>query len=166
MTQASSPEVDPKALRQVFGQFCTGVTVVLTQDADGNPYGITVNSFSSVGLDPPLALFCITRDSDTLPALEQSRTFSVNILADTQQDISNRLAKKGGSEKLDGLGLTRRVSGAPALEQSLALLDCEVFAFYDGGDHVIVVGRIVDAEILGPLSSVEGIHTEIDRIGS
>lgn len=166
MTQASSQELDPKALRQVFGQFCTGVTVVLTHDADGNPYGITVNSFSSVGLDPPLALFCITRDSDTLPALEQSRSFSVNILGASQQDVSNRLAKKGGSEKLDGLGLTQRVSGAPVLEQSLAMLDCEVFAFYDGGDHVIVVGRIVDAEVLDEGAPLLYFRSSYATVGS
>lgn len=139
--------LDGKHLRQVFGRFCTGVTVVCTHDASGRPHGITVNSFSSVSLDPPLILFCITRDSQTLPALEDSRRFSVNILAEAQQDVSSRLAKKGGAEKMEGILTRSEATGAPVVEGALGWLDCEVYAFYEGGDHLIVVGRVVAAEV-------------------
>lgn len=139
---SSATPLDPKHLRQVFGRFCTGVTVVCTRDAAGHPLGITVNSFSSVSLDPPLVLFCITRDSDTLPALQHSRCFSVNILAEAQQAISNRLAKKGGPEKMDGIAMHTVATGAPIVDGTLGWLDCETHALHDGGDHLIVVGRI------------------------
>lgn len=139
---SNAAPLDSKHLRQVFGRFCTGVTVVCTRDAAGHPLGITVNSFSSVSLDPPLVLFCITRDSDTLPALQHSRCFSVNILAEAQRDISGRLAKKGGPEKMDGIATRAVATGAPVVADTLGWLDCETHALYEGGDHLIVVGLI------------------------
>jgi 3-hydroxy-9,10-secoandrosta-1,3,5(10)-triene-9,17-dione monooxygenase reductase component len=142
--------LDSKHLRQVFGRFCTGVTAVCTTDAGGKPIGITVNSFSSVSLDPPLILFCITRDADTLPALQDTRRFSVNILSAAQQELSNRLAKKGGAEKMAGVATHVAVTGAPVLADTLGWLDCEVYAFYEGGDHLIVVGKILAAQAAEP----------------
>lgn len=143
--------LDPKALRQVFGQFCTGVTAVCASDADGRRYGITVNSFSSLSLDPPLALFALIRDSETLKVIEAAGAFSINILADNQQDISNRLAKKGGPEKMDGIVTRPGVTGAPIVEGSIGHMDCTLRNSYDGGDHVILVGEIKQAAIGEPL---------------
>jgi len=146
--------LDPKALRQVFGQFCTGVTAVCASDADGRRYGITVNSFSSLSLDPPLALFALVRESETLKVIQAAGTFSVNILAQSQQDVSNGLAKKGGPEKMDAVPTRTGVTGAPIIEGTIGYLDCTLYAEYDGGDHVIVVGEIKQAavgEALPPL---------------
>lgn len=143
--------LDPKALRQVFGQFCTGVTAVCASDADGRRYGITVNSFSSLSLDPPLALFALIRDSETLKVIEAAGAFSINILAESQQDISNRLAKKGGPEKMDGIVTRPGVTGAPIVEGSIGHMDCMLRNSYDGGDHVILVGEIKQAAIGEPL---------------
>lgn len=143
--------LDPKALRQVFGQFCTGVTAVCASDADGRRYGITVNSFSSLSLDPPLALFALIRDSETLKVIEAAGAFSINILAESQQDISNRLAKKGGPEKMDGIVTRPGVTGAPIVEGSIGHMDCTLRNSYDGGDHVILVGEIKQAAIGEPL---------------
>ncbi len=139
--------LDPKALRQVFGQFCTGVTVVCAADAQGRRYGITVNSFSSVSLDPPLALFSLMHDADTLKIIEAAGAFSINILAEDQQDISNRLAKKGGPEKMEGIATHAGVTGAPVLDNVLGHMDCTLYGRYDGGDHVILVGEIKQAAI-------------------
>ena len=143
--------LDPKALRHVFGQFCTGVTVVCATDAQQRRYGITVNSFSSLSLDPPLALFALIRDSETLKIIEAAGAFSINILADNQQDVSNRLAKKGGPEKMDGVATHPGVTGAPIVEGSIGYMDCILHNSYDGGDHVILVGEIKQAAVGEPL---------------
>ena len=143
--------LDPKALRHVFGQFCTGVTVVCATDAQQRRYGITVNSFSSLSLDPPLALFALIRDSETLKIIEAAGAFSINILADNQQDVSNRLAKKGGPEKMDGVATHPGVTGARIVEGSIGYMDCILHNSYDGGDHVILVGEIKQAAVGEPL---------------
>jgi len=143
--------LDPKALRHVFGQFCTGVTVVCATDAQGRRYGITVNSFSSLSLDPPLAMFALVRDSETLKIIEAAGAFSINILADSQQDVSNRLAKKGGPEKMDGVVTHSGITGAPIVEGSIGHMDCTLRNSYDGGDHVILVGEIKQAAVGEPL---------------
>ncbi len=143
--------LDPKALRQVFGQFCTGVTVVCATDAQGRRYGITVNSFSSLSLDPPLAMFALIRDSETLKIIEAAGAFSINILADSQRDVSNCLAKKGGAEKMDSVVTHPGVTGAPIVEGSIGHMDCTLHNSYDGGDHVILVGQIKQAAVGEPL---------------
>lgn len=139
--------LDPKALRQVFGQFCTGVTAVCAADGDGRRYGITVNSFSSLSLDPPLALFSVVRGSESLKVIQAARAFSINILAENQQDISNALAKKGGSEKMDAVPTRPGVTGAPIIEGGIGYMDCVLHAEFDGGDHVIIVGEIKQAAV-------------------
>jgi flavin reductase (DIM6/NTAB) family NADH-FMN oxidoreductase RutF len=143
--------LDPKALRQVFGQFCTGVTAVCVADAEGRSWGITVNSFSSLSLDPPLALFSLVRESETLKIIQAARAFSINILADSQQDISNALAKKGGPEKMSAVPTRTGVTGAPIIEGSIGHMDCTLHAQFDGGDHVIIVGAIKQAQVGEPV---------------
>lgn len=138
--------IDPKALRHVFGQFCTGVTAVCASDAEGRPCGITVNSFSSLSLDPPLALFALTRESETLKVIQAAGAFSINVLADSQKDVSNKLAKRGGPEKMEGVPTRTGVTGAPIIEGSIGHFDCTLYAEYDGGDHVILVGEIKHAQ--------------------
>lgn len=160
--------MDGKQLRNVFGQFATGVTVVCTTDAEGNHYGITVNSFSSLSLDPPLALFSLAYDSNTLQPIQDSRIFSINILSDQQQAISNSLAKKGGPEKLQSVPLRKGRTGAPIVENSLAYLDCELHATYEGGDHLIIVGKIVEAAVnagQAPLLFFQGAYRSLADIG-
>ncbi|MEC9341569.1 MAG: flavin reductase family protein [Pseudomonadota bacterium] len=140
--------MDARALRDVFGQFCTGVTAVCTTDASGNSYGITVNSFSSLSLDPPLAMFAIVRDSDTLKPLRESGHFCINILGASQQEVSNRLAKKGGPEKMAQIPTRVARTGAPVIADAVAYLDCSLYELYEGGDHLIVVGEIQEAKVL------------------
>lgn len=142
--------LDPKALRQVFGQFCTGVTAVCARDAAGQSWGITVNSFSSLSLDPPLALFSLVRESEALKVIQAARVFSINILAQSQQDISNALAKKGGPEKMNGVPTRPGVTGAPVIAGSIGHMDCVLHGEFDGGDHVIIVGEIKQAQVGEP----------------
>lgn len=138
--------MDGRELRNIFGQFATGVTVVCTTDAEGNYYGITVNSFSSLSLDPPLALFSLAHDSNTLKPIQDSGKFSINILSGKQQNISNLLAKKGGPEKMEAVPVSTGQTGAPLVNDALAYMDCELHTTYDGGDHIIIVGKIVAAK--------------------
>jgi len=133
---------DAGEFRQVLGQFATGVTVITAID-DGEPVGVAANSFTSVSIDPPLVLFCVARSSSTWPRIERGRKFAVNILGDHQEELCGLFATKGA----DRFGQTEwRVGagGSPVLHDTLAYLDCEFWAEYDGGDHIIVVGRVLD----------------------
>ena len=137
--------MDPKQLRSLFGRFATGVTVISTHDTKGNNYAMTVNSFSSVSLDPPLVMFCIIRESDTLKPIQDSGCFSVSMLSAEQQDLSNAMAKKGGPEKMNGVATFTAETGAPLLEGNIGWLDCKLWNTYEGGDHLILIGEVVDS---------------------
>ena len=133
------------AFRTALGQFATGVTII-TAISDGEPAGVAANSFTSVSLDPPLVLFCVSRSSSTWPRIEKARKFAVNILGEHQEEISVLFATKGA----DRFGETDwhvGVGGSPVLHDTLAYLDCEFWAEYDGGDRIIVVGRVLDLGI-------------------
>ena len=133
---------DQDAFRRTLGQFATGVTII-TAVSDGEPAGVAANSFTSVSLDPPLVLFCVARTSTTWPRIERARKFAVNILGEHQEELSRLFATKGA----DRFGQTEwhiGVGGSPVLHDTIAYLDCEFWAEYDGGDHIIVVGRVLD----------------------
>jgi flavin reductase (DIM6/NTAB) family NADH-FMN oxidoreductase RutF len=139
--------IDPSAFRAVLGRYATGVTIVTTRGADRRPSGLTVNSFTSVSLDPPLVLFCLDRAAGSEPAFAAADCFAVNILAAGQAAVSARFADPEATRFVHE-GTTVWETGAPILTQALAALDCRVHARYDGGDHVILVGRVMRAEIL------------------
>jgi flavin reductase (DIM6/NTAB) family NADH-FMN oxidoreductase RutF len=133
---------DAGEFRAVLGQFATGVTIITAVD-EGEPVGVAANSFTSVSLDPPLVLFCVARTSSTWPRIEHARKFAVNILGDHQEQLSGLFATKGA----DRFGQTDwhlGVGGSPVLHDTLAYLDCEFWNEYEGGDHIIVVGRVLD----------------------
>jgi flavin reductase (DIM6/NTAB) family NADH-FMN oxidoreductase RutF len=104
--------------------------------------GMTVNSFASVSLDPPLILWCAHRRSHRFETFVNAEAFSVSVLDATHEEVSARLAKPG-EHRLDGIPLIATDSGAPALADALALFECERHAVYDGGDHAVLVGRVV-----------------------
>ncbi|ABS64495.1 flavin reductase domain protein FMN-binding [Parvibaculum lavamentivorans DS-1] len=133
---------DIRKFRNALGWFATGVAVITTRVKGGEPFGITVNSFSSVSLDPPLVLWCLDKKSDTLAAFEQATHFTVNVLREEHQDLSARLARKG-DHSLAGMDVREGESGSPALAEALAHFECEIEARHDAGDHVIMVGRVV-----------------------
>ena len=133
---------DPATYRTVLGHFATGVTVVTAMDGDG-PAGMACNSFTSVSLDPPLVLFCAAKSSTTWPRLEPAGTWAANILNEDGEEIC-RLFAQPGADRFASLAYTRGRSGAPILRDALAFVDCETVDKHDAGDHVIVVGRVVE----------------------
>ncbi|MDO8840165.1 MAG: flavin reductase family protein [Parvibaculum sp.] len=139
----ATPAHDARRFRDALGWFTTGVAVVTTRLPGGAPIGITVNSFSSVSLDPPLVLWCLDKKSDTLSAFAVSTHFTVNVLREEHQEISSRLSRKG-DHSLTGLAVVERKSGCPALKEALAHFECEVEARHDAGDHVIMIGRVLN----------------------
>lgn len=134
---------DPKAFRMALGSFATGVTVITTLDAAGKDVGVTASSFNTVSLNPPLVLWSLDRRAFCLKAFEQSSHFVVNVLAANQVDISNRFARSG-ADKFSGLDLRRGLRDIAVLPDTSACFQCAVEHRYDGGDHIILVGRVLD----------------------
>jgi flavin reductase (DIM6/NTAB) family NADH-FMN oxidoreductase RutF len=133
--------LDPKELRRLMGQFATGVTVITTKGADGTPYGLTANAFTSLSLDPPLCLVCVDRKAESFAHFYDSKVFTVNILTTAQEELSNRFAKSGG-DKFSGIETVPGHHGAPLIAGALATIECRITDTLEGGDHVIHVGRI------------------------
>lgn len=136
---------DKRKFRNALGHFATGVAVITTQSDDKAPIGITVNSFSSVSLDPPLILWSLDQGSDTLSIFRAAERFTVNILREDHRDISNRLARQG-QHGLEGLATRQGKNGCPALEEALAHFECNVYAQHEAGDHIIILGRVTHFE--------------------
>ena len=136
----ASPPFDPRALRDAFGCFATGVTIVTGRAADGSRVGLTANSFTSVSLDPPLLLFCPANNASALPVLRETGRFAVNVLSADSRHVSDRFAKKG----IDRFAETdwEEWDGLPVLADAKAAFACSLHADHDGGDHRIIVGRI------------------------
>ena len=134
-----------RAFRDLLGLFPTGVAVITTIAADGSAMGMTVSSFNSVSLVPPLILFSIGRHAQSLPAWLEAKHYGVNILREDQSEISTRFAHAGG-KKWEGLTARRGVTPTVLLPDALAWLECESYAHYEGGDHVIMVGKVLSFE--------------------
>lgn len=132
---------DKRQLRDVFGTFTTGVTVVTTRAPDGRAYGVTANSFSSVSLDPPLILWSQALSSKSFSAFQASDAFAVNILADDQVELSNHFAKSG-DDKFHDIEHMDGHQGVPVIAETAAHLECTKIATYPGGDHVVYLGRV------------------------
>lgn len=141
----AAPSFDAARFRQVLGHFPTGVTIV-TAMADGKPVGLSVNSFCSVSLDPPLVLFCPDRASTSWPSIEAAGVFCVNVLADDQEHLSRVFASKV-ADKFEGVGWKRGLSGAPVIDDTLAVVECRIERVADGGDHYLVIGRVLDLAV-------------------
>lgn len=137
---------DKVAFRSALGNFATGVTVVTASDETGQWVGITANSFNSVSLEPPLILWSLNRSAWSLPSFEQADHFVVNVLAEDQIDLSNRFATQGQIDKFDGVSNFRGLGGAPVLTGCTVSFQCKKKFTYDGGDHLIFVGEVVDFE--------------------
>ncbi|HET9947762.1 MAG TPA: flavin reductase family protein [Longimicrobiales bacterium] len=135
------------ALRAVMARYPTGVTVVTTRDASGGPRGLTVNSFTSVSLDPPLVLVCIHREASAHDVLtREGCTFTVNILSHRQVEVARRFARRPAEGRFDGLDWEPGPSGNPVLAGTAGWLDCAVRDVYEAGDHSIVVGLVTACE--------------------
>lgn len=134
---------DPRQFRQALGAFTTGVTIVTTRGPDGQDYGMTANSFNSVSIDPPMVLWSLNKDSSSAHAFTGSEHFAVHILATDQEDLSNRFAKRG-TDKFAGLTTARGPADIPLLEGCSARFQCRTTYQYEGGDHIILVGEVLE----------------------
>ncbi len=141
MTASDSAALDRRALRGALGCFATGVTVMTTQRADGTPVGLTVNSFASVSLDPPLVLWSLASQSPSLGAFKAASHFCVNVLAAEQEALCLRFATPG-ADKFATIGWAAGEGGAPVIEGCVATFECSSAFNNWGGDHVIFVGRV------------------------
>jgi flavin reductase (DIM6/NTAB) family NADH-FMN oxidoreductase RutF len=154
---------DSRTLRDALGCFATGVTVVTCFDADGSPMGITANSFTSVSLDPPLLLVCIHKHSACASALLASEHFAVNVLQTLQQPASIRFSTRQ-EDRFGANDWSRGEFGAPVLQESLSVFECERNAVHEGGDHHILIGRVVKASFnpeLDPLLYFRGRYRRL-----
>lgn len=134
---------DPKDFRRALGQFPTGVTVITTLDGDGKPCGMTASSFNSVSMDPPLVLWSVGKGSRGTDVYANASHFVVNVLADDQINLSNGFASKS-DDKFAGVEYSEGVNGCPVLADTAASFQCKTWKVYEGGDHFIVVGEVVD----------------------
>ena len=158
------PKIDARRFRDALGQFVTGVTLVTARAGAADRVGVTVNSFTSVSLDPPLVLFCLGRQAQSLPVILSARSFAVNVLGRDQQAIAERFATN--PRAWADLDTQSWVTGAPILRDVPAALDCQLHATHDGGDHVIVIGRVVQldaADDAAPLGYHRGRYVAVDR---
>ncbi|HET9076132.1 MAG TPA: flavin reductase family protein [Acidimicrobiales bacterium] len=136
--------IDPGEFRSVLGHFASGVAL-LTGAHGGQPAGLTCQSFFSLSLDPPLVAVAPSRKSTSWPRVASSGSICVNVLAADQEPLARNFARTG-TDKFAGVGWTPGSNGAPRLHGALAWIDCQVQDVHDGGDHHLVVARVVELE--------------------
>ncbi len=136
-------DFDIKDLRRALGTFATGVTVVTTIDSEGQPRGFTANSFTSVSLEPALILVCVAKAAAGYSVFSQTARFAINVLAESQQDISANFAAKD-IERFTTVKWDAGKNGSPLIDGVVAWFECEKHETIDAGDHIVLIGRVVD----------------------
>ena len=134
--------MDPAQFRQLLGRFATGVTIITVQGEGGVPRGMTASSLASVSLHPPLVSVCIDHEAELHDAILAAPVFVVNILESAQEALSRRFADQH-EDRFDGVGYHRSPEGLVLLDGALAHIECERYAIHPGGDHSIVLGRVI-----------------------
>lgn len=134
---------DPKDFRRALGKFPTGVTVITTRDADGNPIGMTASSFNTLSIDPALVLWSIDKGAYSLDAFTKGKGFAINVLRNDQVELSNNFARRG-EDKFAGVDTRDCTNGAPLLPDTAAWFACNTWEVYEGGDHFIIVGQVTE----------------------
>ena len=135
--------LNQREFRNALGRFATGVCVIAAHNREGEPWGMTVNSFASVSLEPPLILWSLQKDSECYNVFSNARKFSVNILSSQQKSLANKYAQRDNhviEEKNYRLGR----SGCVVLNRVMTTFECEQYAVHEGGDHIIIVGRVLE----------------------
>ena len=155
----------PQQLRLALGRFTTGVTIVICRDATGTPVGLTANSFSGVSLDPPLVLWSLRRASPSLLVFHAASHFTVNVLAESQVDLSRRFASARLDKFADGVW-TDGCNGAPVLAGCAAVFECETLSRQEAGDHLLFIGRVLNSSesALPPLVFQSGHYHMLGEI--
>ena len=134
--------IDPQSFRQTMSRFATGITVIATRDGDGKAVGLTVNSFTSVSLDPPLVSFCLDKRAHLFPLFKKADLFSVNILSENQQPVSQHFANFRKNPAPPRLW-AKSQDDCPVLSGTLGWMLCRKAAAYKGGDHMIFLGEVI-----------------------
>ncbi|MBD0711705.1 MULTISPECIES: flavin reductase family protein [unclassified Streptomyces] len=161
-TRLDAPAFDSAHFRRVLGHFPTGVVAVSAMDGD-EPVGLTVGSFASVSLDPPMIGFFPSVTSTSWPRIERAGTFVANVLAEHQAELSSVFATSGG-DKFGRLPWQRSATGAPILDDVAAWIECEVADVVPAGDHLFVLGRVLDLAVAGdprPLVFFQGDYARL-----
>ena len=150
---------DPRALRNAFGSFMTGVTVVTTHDDAGNPLGFTANSFTSVSLEPPLVLVCLANTSSNYETFAATKQFAINILSEAQIEVSNTFARPV-EDRFATVDWQPGPHGSPILDSVSAWFDCAMHKTVDAGDHLILIGQVkaFDQDIAPGLGYARGAY--------
>jgi 3-hydroxy-9,10-secoandrosta-1,3,5(10)-triene-9,17-dione monooxygenase reductase component len=161
----TDPTIDPKALRKALGHFATGVTVVTTRGISGDFAGLTVNSFSSLSLSPPLVMWSIALSAASFTTFETCSHFIVNVLAEDQIQLAERFAQSGG-DKFKDLLVRESIAGTPLLDGVAASFVCRVASHYPGGDHSILIGEVLAYEQSerAPLLYVRGRYRKLGAL--
>lgn len=139
---ADAAAIDPKRFRQLLGCFPTGVAVITTVTPEGQPVGLTCNSFSSVSLEPPLVLFSLRKASSLVGTFSGADGFAINILSQNQDALSGRFASSKILDKFNGVAWRSGPLGMPVIDDCLASFECTVFACHDAGDHYVFIGEV------------------------
>ncbi len=137
----SPPQLDTKQFRQAMSQFATGVTVITAALADGSFYGVTINSFNSVSLAPPLVLWSLAHSASSMAAFSAAPCYVINVLAGDQIELAQRFSRQGG-DRFEQLPFTLSAQGVPVLSGTVAWFECRQRSRYPEGDHVIFVGEV------------------------
>jgi flavin reductase (DIM6/NTAB) family NADH-FMN oxidoreductase RutF len=158
-----TPPLAPIAFRDALGRFATGVTVMTTNDTEEGLYGVTATSFSSLSLDPPLVQWSLRNAAYSLPIFLRSRHFAVNILAADQEAVSRRFAT-AGVDRFAGLDVEDGLAGMPLIGGAATWIECALEATLPGGDHTILVGRVLRARTFPkpPLLHWQGGYRSIE----
>ncbi len=135
----------PEEFRRACARYATGIAIATVQGPDGTPQGLTVNSFTSVSLEPPLVLVCIAKTATAYSAFQVAKGFAVNILREEQIDLSQHFALSK-PERFDGLAWREGLHGAPILDGVLSVLECAMHASFEAGDHTVFIGLVEHAE--------------------
>ncbi len=150
--------------RKTLGRWASGVTIVTSRHED-QVHGMTVSAFCSVSLDPALVLVCADKTSDTHPVIRDGGVFAVNLLAEGQEELSNRFASdKDEHRRFEGLDCTPGPTGCPHIPGAVATLDCRVVEAVDAGDHIVYIGEVAGAELTDrpPLLYFDGAYRRLD----
>jgi 3-hydroxy-9,10-secoandrosta-1,3,5(10)-triene-9,17-dione monooxygenase reductase component len=151
-----STGLDQARFREVLGHFATGITIVTALE-EGVPVGFSCQSFAALSLDPPMVVLAPARTSTSWPRIRAAGSFCVNILGEHQEAVCRAFAISGG-DKFSGVGWRPGITGAPIIDNSLAVVECELGEIFEGGDHEIVIGRVVALDVGegGPLLFYRG----------
>lgn len=153
-----------RSLRDAFGQFATGVTVVTARDKNGLPVGLTANSFASVSLDPPLVSWCVDKSSTRFAEFIDAQYFTISVLSSEQEEVSNLFAMRSWDETVfDDTKWFEGLNDVPQIPNANARFHCETAHLYEGGDHIIIVGAVLgyESEAQEPLVFFQGDYRQL-----